>query len=58
MHDFGVACRRHRESALFEHLQHRGIFRQHLGDQCLQAGIARNHGQVPQQEEADALRTL
>src|SRR5579863_2664979 len=55
VNDAGFALHTRIISAFFKHFQHRKIFRQDLGDEFRQSGIARNHAEMTHQCCADAL---
>src|ERR1700733_1462172 len=55
VNDAGFALHTRTISAFFKYFQHRKIFRQDLGDEFRQSGVARNHREMTHQSRADAL---
>ena len=55
MHNSRLSRRCHVQSAFLEHFQHRGIFRQDLGNQFLQPGLTGERDEMAHQRRADTL---
>jgi hypothetical protein len=55
MHNAGFSSDSRMQSALLENFQHRSVFRQDLGDECLEPGIPGDRGKMTHQHGADPL---
>ena len=58
MHNALLSRRGHGQSAFLEDLQHRGIFRQDLGNQLLQPGLTGKRNQMAHQRRTDTLALI
>src|SRR5689334_13569342 len=54
VHDATLALRGHCESGFFEHTQHRGVARQHFGDQLPQSTVTCDRGEMLHQQPTES----